>query len=75
VPLDLQLGPIDVMEGDRLTVEVLAGAEDVAVPRVQPARFGHTLEGSPDNWLGPHRPNTTYAWRLWYRIDHAGAAS
>jgi hypothetical protein len=75
VPLDLELGPFDVMDGDRLTVEVLAGVEDVALPPVQPARFGHTLEGRPIDWLGPHRPDTAYRWRLWYRIDQAGAAS
>jgi hypothetical protein len=75
VPLDLELGPFDVMDGDRLTVEVLPAAEEVALPPVQPARFTHTLEGRPVDWLGPHRPDTAHPWRLWYRIEQAGVAS
>ena len=74
VPLQLELGPFHVTDGDRLTVEVVAGAADVPLPRLQPARFRHTVEGRPVDWLGSHRPDTAYPWRLWYRIDQAGAA-
>lgn len=75
VPLDLELGPVDVMDGDRLTVEVLVAAEEAALPGAEPARFAHTLEGRPTDWLGAHRPDAAQLWRLWYGIDQAGAAS
>jgi hypothetical protein len=75
VPLDLEFDPVDVMDGDRLTVEVLAAAEEAALPGAEPARFAHTLEGRPTDWLGPHRPDTAHPWRLWYRIERATATS
>jgi hypothetical protein len=69
VPLDLELAPFDVIEGDRLIVEVLAGQEEVIGPGAQPARASDRVEGRPADWLGSHLSNTAEPWRLWYRIE------
>jgi hypothetical protein len=69
VPLDLELAPFDVMEGDRLIVEVLAGEEEFIMPGARPASASDTVEGRPADWLGSHLSNTAEPWRLWYRIE------
>jgi hypothetical protein len=68
VELNLDLGPMDVMDGDRLTVEVLPGpgGRDTGG---EPARFIDILGGRPPDWLGAHRPGGAQPWRLWYRIE------
>ncbi|HSJ29766.1 MAG TPA: hypothetical protein VLB67_16295 [Acidimicrobiia bacterium] len=68
VDLDVDLGEIDVQDGERLTVEVFEG-EPGPDPAVATARFADTLTGDPVGWRGEHTPAEAGTWRLWYRIE------
>jgi hypothetical protein len=69
VDLDRVLYDGVVQSGESLVIEIVAGAagrESVAAEQV---RFTDTIEGDPSRWVGPHAPNRSQPWRLWYRIE------
>jgi hypothetical protein len=58
-----------IQSGERLLLEVAAGAagaEPVGPDRI---RFSARLRGHPSTWLGRHEPSPAQPWRLWYRVE------
>ena len=66
VELDRELAAVTVQTGDRLAVEV-ASSDSKDARRSM--RFREVLADDPSRWLGRHVPESSWAWRLWYRVE------
>ena len=63
------LAEMVVQDGERLTVELLAGTWSAGYVDPQFVRFADTQGGDVSGWLGSHPPHLAQPWRLWYRVE------
>lgn len=71
VHLDVMVAEAVAQSGERLSIELLIGAWSLGEFVPESVRFAATHVGEPSTWLGSHVPDSTQAWRLWYRIEKA----
>ena len=60
-----------VQSGERLLLEVVAGAVGGEAVSRERVRFRASLGGHPSTWLGSHEPSSTQPWRLWFDVKQS----
>jgi hypothetical protein len=58
-----------VQSGERLLLEVAAGAAGPGAFPPERVRFTARLGGHPSTWLGAHEPSVEQPWRLWFSVE------